>query len=84
MIMIQMKAGCAEDSTFNSQIIGAHSSGIMRIGELFNENLETEVKNLFVCDASVFPEALGRPMVLTLFGLGNRVSDYVLKRYKSV
>ena len=32
-----------------------------------------EVKNLFVCDASVFPEALGRPMVLTLIGFGEKI-----------
>jgi choline dehydrogenase-like flavoprotein len=32
------------------------------------------VRNLYVCDASVFPEALGRPTVLTILALGRRLA----------
>ncbi len=48
---------------------------------MLSENLETEVKNLFVCDASVFPEALDRPMVLTIIGLAKYLCEY-LKNWK--
>jgi choline dehydrogenase-like flavoprotein len=50
----------------------------VRIGDIVGTNLQTEVKNLYVCDASTFPEALDRPTVLTIIGLGKRLSDHLL------
>jgi choline dehydrogenase-like flavoprotein len=50
----------------------------VRIGDMVDTNLQTEVKNLYVCDASTFPEALDRPTVLTIIGLGKRLSDHLL------
>jgi choline dehydrogenase-like flavoprotein len=50
----------------------------VRIGEMVDTNLQTEVRNLYVCDASTFPEALDRPTVLTIIGLGKRLSDHLL------
>jgi choline dehydrogenase-like flavoprotein len=40
---------------------------------------QTEVKTLFVCDASSFPEALDRPTVLTILALGKRLAAHVLE-----
>ena len=45
---------------------------------MLDENLQTEVKNLFVCDASSFPEALARPTVLTILALGKRLAAHLL------
>jgi choline dehydrogenase-like flavoprotein len=50
----------------------------VRIGEMVDTNLQAQVKNLYVCDASTFPEALDRPTVLTIIGLGKRLSDHLL------
>jgi choline dehydrogenase-like flavoprotein len=50
----------------------------VRIGEMLDTNLQTGVKNLYVCDASTFPEALCRPTVLTIISLGKRLSDHIL------
>ena len=36
--------------------------------------------NLYVCDASVFPEALARPTVLTIISLAKRLAGYLLGR----
>ena len=47
----------------------AHQGGTARIGDVVNENLESEIKNLFCCDASVIPETLDVPVVLTVIGL---------------
>ena len=33
--------------------------------------------NLYICDASVFPEALGRPTVLTIIGLAKRLARHL-------
>jgi choline dehydrogenase-like flavoprotein len=46
---------------------------------MVDENLQTEIQGLYVCDASVFPEALARPTVLTIIGLGKRLSKHILQ-----
>jgi choline dehydrogenase-like flavoprotein len=46
---------------------------------MLDENLQSEVENLYVCDASSFPEALDRPTVLTIIGLARKLSDHLLK-----
>jgi choline dehydrogenase-like flavoprotein len=75
---ILVKMGCDPDSIFVSPQRGTHPSCTVRIGEIVDTNLQTEVKNLYVCDASTFPEALDRPTVLTIIGLGKRLSDHLL------
>ena len=52
------------------------ASGSVRIGAMLDTNLETEIDGLFVCDASVFPESLDRPTVLTIISLAKRFSNY--------
>ena len=61
---------------------GAHPGATARIGQVVDENLETEVKNLYVSDASVIPEALHRPVVLTVIGLAKRLSEHILSKEK--
>jgi len=75
---IMVKAGCDPDSIFVTPQRGTHPSCTVRIGEMVDTNLQTRVKNLYVCDASTFPEALDRPTVLTIIGLGKRLSDHLL------
>ncbi len=44
-----------------------------------DENLETcRCQNLYICDASVVPEALDRPVVLMMIGLGRRLAGHLL------
>jgi len=71
---ILLEAGAKPDSIFTTPLRGTHPSGTVRIGTMVDENLQTEVQGLYACDASVFPEALGRPTVLTIIGLGIRLS----------
>jgi choline dehydrogenase-like flavoprotein len=59
---------------------GAHPSGTCRIGHVLSNDLETEIKNLYACDASVFPEALDRPTVMTIIGFGKRLAHHLLGR----
>lgn len=67
-------AGCAEDSIIRTPLRGTHPSATARIGDVVDGELRTRVPNLYVCDASVFPEALGRPTVLTILALGRRLA----------
>lgn len=71
---------CPEKRMFVSEIKGAHPSGTCRIGKVVDVNLETEIKNLYACDASVFPDALDRPTVMTIIGFGKRLSKHILSR----
>jgi choline dehydrogenase-like flavoprotein len=75
---ILVEAGADPESTFMTPLRGTHPSGTVRVGAMLDENLETEIKGLYVCDASVFPEALGRPTVLTIIGLGKRLARHLL------
>ena len=58
---------------------GAHPGGTAKIGEIVDSNLETEIKNLFVCDASVLPISPGKPPILTILALSKRLADYLKK-----
>ncbi|MFT5644576.1 MAG: choline dehydrogenase-like flavoprotein [Janthinobacterium sp.] len=42
--------------------------------------METPTENLFVCDASVIPEAWGLAPTLTLLCLGQRLGQYLGQR----
>lgn len=75
---ILIKAGCDPDSIFVGPLRGTHPCGTVKIGEMLDTNLQTEVKNLYVCDASSFPEALDRPPVVTIIALAKRLSDHLL------
>lgn len=51
---------------------GAHPGGTAAIGEAVNKNLETKIKGLFVCDASVLPTSPGLPPILAIIALSKR------------
>jgi choline dehydrogenase-like flavoprotein len=76
---ILRQAGCAPDTIFTTPLRGTHPSATIRIGTMLSTDLETEVNGLYVCDASVFPEALGRPTVLTIISLALRLADHLLE-----
>ena len=75
---ILLAAKCDPASIVASPVRGAHPSGTCGIGTVLNTHLETEIKDLFVCDASVFPEALDRPTVITIVSFGKRLVDHLL------
>ncbi len=75
---ILVRAGADPESIFITPLRGTHPSGTVRLCEMLDTNLQTEIKNLFVCDASVFPEALDRPTVLTILGFGKRLADHLM------
>jgi choline dehydrogenase-like flavoprotein len=74
---ILLKAGARPETIFTTPLRGTHPSGTVRVGTLVDENLQTEIQGLYVCDASVFPEALARPTVLTIIGLSKRLAKHI-------
>jgi choline dehydrogenase-like flavoprotein len=76
---ILVEAGAERSTIFMTPLRGTHPSGTVRIGTMLDQQLETDVKGLYVCDASVFPEALDRPTVLTIIGLGKRLAKHLVR-----
>lgn len=75
---ILVRAGAQANTIFMTPPRGTHPCATVRLGDMLDVNLQTKVKNLFVCDASAFPEALDRPTVLTILGLGKRLAEHLL------
>ena len=71
-------AGCGAKSIVRGPVRGAHPGGGCRMGTVVDENLETEIRGLYVADASIFPEALGTPVVGTLMAMCKRLSRHLL------
>jgi len=77
---ILIKAGCREKSIVRGPVRGAHPGGACRIGEVVDINLQSKhIENLYVSDASVFPEALGTPVVATVAAMNKRLAKHLIK-----
>ncbi len=77
---VLIEAGCDPNSIWVTKVRGAHPGGTCRIGEVVDTDLQTEIKNLYVCDASVIPDSLAAPVILTLVALGKRLVDHLAPR----
>ena len=78
--MILEKAGVDSASITSTLYRGAHPGGSAAIGKIVDSNLESEIENLFVCDASVLPVSPGKPPILTILALAKRLADYLKKQ----
>lgn len=70
---ILVKAGANDKSVVASKPQGAHPGGTAAIGQVVDKDLQTQIENLFVCDASVLPTAPGLPPILTIAALAKRL-----------
>lgn len=76
---ILKKAGAYPDSIIVTKPRGAHPGGTAAIGEVVDENQQTRIKRLFVCDASVLPDSPGLPPILTIVALAKRFAKEFLR-----
>jgi choline dehydrogenase-like flavoprotein len=70
---ILQRAGCDMSTVVMSPPRGAHPGGTVRIGEMLDNDLQTAVAGLYVCDSSVIPEPCGWPPVLMITGFAERL-----------
>jgi choline dehydrogenase-like flavoprotein len=75
---ILVAAGCKPESLVITPLRGTHPSATVRIGHGVDSQLQTPLRGLYVCDASVFPEALDAPTVLTIIALARRLASHLL------
>ena len=73
----EILAACGAKKIFSSVQFAAHPGGSVRINNGVDRNLRTSTPNLYVCDASVIPEAWGLPPTLTLLCLGKRLANHL-------
>jgi choline dehydrogenase-like flavoprotein len=67
---IMQRVGVKPDAITVSELVGGHPGGTAAIGDVVNPDLACKsVKNLYVCDASVFPRSPGRPPIVTICAL---------------
>jgi choline dehydrogenase-like flavoprotein len=76
---ILIEAGARPASILATAVRGAHPGGTAAIGRVVDGNLETRVKRLYVCDASVLPRSMAAPQVLTLVSLARRLARHLLE-----
>jgi choline dehydrogenase-like flavoprotein len=72
---ILAKAGAHH--VFKSWHFAAHPGGSVRINDGVDRHLQTKTKDLYVCDASVIPEAWGLPPTVTLLCLGKYMAAHL-------
>ena len=76
---ILLKLGVHRESIVATSLKGAHPGGTAAVGEVVDNNFESRIKGLYVCDASVIPEAPGRPPILTIVAIAKKVAKIVDK-----
>ncbi|MCS3922464.1 choline dehydrogenase-like flavoprotein [Methanococcus voltae PS] len=59
---------------------GSHPSGTCKLGKVVNNNFESNIKNLYVCDASILPESIGKPPILALMAISKKLSESLIKK----
>lgn len=67
----------ARDIWFSS-VSAVHPAGTCRIGNIVDNNLKTCFDGLYVADASVLPEYLAVPPMLSILALGGRLAGHLL------
>ncbi len=79
-----LKAVGVEPSSIScTPIRGAHPGGTAAIGRVVDKNLETRIKGLYIADASVIPQAPGRPPILTITALSKRLSKNIMMKFQT-
>ncbi|GAB4245721.1 MAG: GMC family oxidoreductase [Thermoleophilia bacterium] len=70
-------AGALPGSLLVTRAQGAHPGGGAAVGSVVDQDLQTRIDNLFVCDASVLPVSPGAPPILTITALGRRLGRFL-------
>jgi len=77
---VMIRAGIKESTISELRWAGGHPGGTIEMGKFVNHNFETEFKNLYVCDASLFPVSPGAPPSLSIMAMSLLLSKLLLKK----
>jgi len=76
---ILVRAGADPRTIVSAKLRGAHPGGTAAIGDVVDVNLKTKVDNLYIVDASVFPESPGAPPIVTIIALAKRLAKQIAR-----
>lgn len=76
-VQILREIGVDEFSIVCTPIRGAHPGGTAAVGRVVNKSMETDIKGLYVADASVIERAPGRPPILTIIAIAKSVAKTI-------
>jgi choline dehydrogenase-like flavoprotein len=77
---ILKRIGIQPESITVSGLVGGHPGGTAAIGDVVDPDLACKsVKNLYVCDASVFPRSPGKPPIVTICALAKRLGKSLIQ-----
>ena len=79
---ILIESGVKKSDVIFTKPRAAHPGGTASIGDVVNKNLETKIKNLYICDASVLPKSPGAPPIVTIISLAKRLSNHLIESDK--
>ena len=74
---ILIAAGAGPETIIRGVYESGHPCCTAAIGEVVDENQQTEIEGLFVSDASVFPSPLGLPPILTVVAMAKRLAGHL-------
>lgn len=80
-VKLLLELGVDPSSIISTPIRGAHPGGTAAMGKVVDSNLETRVKGLFIADASIIPQAPGRPPILTITAFAKRLAKTISNSY---
>ncbi|WNO11565.1 GMC family oxidoreductase N-terminal domain-containing protein [Teredinibacter sp. KSP-S5-2] len=63
---------------FRTNLVASNPGALLKVGEHLNTNLETKIKNLYVCDSSLISDVNSTP-TLTLVSLGKYLAKRLFK-----
>ena len=75
---ILIAAGAKPETIFRTAYESGHPACTAAIGEIIDRNQESQIKGLFVSDASAFPTPLGMPPILTIVALSKRLANHLI------
>ena len=76
---ILIEAGVSKKSIIYTKPRAAHPGGSAAIGDVVDSNLQTSIRGLYVCDASVLPTSPGAPPIVTITALAKRLAKHLKK-----
>ena len=77
---ILIAAGAKPKTIFRTDYESGHPACTAAIGRIVDRNQESEIRGLFVSDASAFPTPLGMPPILTIVALPKRLAKHLLTK----
>lgn len=78
---ILMEMGAKENDIFLGTLNAGHPGGMLPLTQAEAETLHSPLlpDNLYVCDATILPQALGLPPMLTIMALTKRIASIISK-----